>query len=172
MRRTPDIRRVLETLSYVLRGGTITDGHQTWTLVWPYGWWRVWLGDASLLREGDGQKWVTDFSDVITFNLLQYTRQCPEIAKIVQKVEEVPMNIVKILENMSALLRGKRLTVYVNMEPRFYFYDSANNTLHYEMPAVLVRPDEPPQASTYTCAAPNLPFGELVAILATGVINA
>ena len=172
MRGAPNIKRILETLSYVLRGGTITDGHQRWTLVWPYGWWRVWLGDVSQLREGDGQKWVTDFADIIALSVLSYSRQCPEIEKIAQKIEEVPMNIAKILGNMSALLRGRRLTVMVDMEPRVYFYDMENNSLHYEMPALTMKPGEAPQASTYVCSAPNMPFSELVAILTTGEVSA
>lgn len=82
------------------------------------------------------------------------------------------MNIAKILGNMSALLRGRRLTVMVNMEPRVYFYDAQNNSLHYEMPAVIMKPGEAPQPSTYVCSAPNMPFSELIAVLTTGEVNA
>lgn len=172
MKYAPDIKRILENMSYVLRGGTITDGHQNWTLVWPYGWWRVWLGDVTKLREGDGQRWVTDFADKIMFTVLSYARPCPETAKIAQKVEEEPMDIAKVLGNMSALLRGRRLTVTVNGEQRVYFYDAVNSSLHYEMPAVIMKPGEQPQPSTYVCGAPNMAFSEVIAILTTGEVNA
>lgn len=134
---------------------------------------RVRLDNSPTVREVPSEAWVTTFADYIFFTVLRYSNICKDIQKIAQNVGgELPMDIAKILTNMSALLRGRKLTVTLDGTKRVYSYNAHDNVLQYEIDAIIVRPDLTTESSTHTSTAPDMPMEELLNILTSGEVNA
>jgi hypothetical protein len=131
--------------------------------------WRLWLGDPAKLKSLDDMKVWANSVNIVLFSVLSYGTPCPEIQKITQDTSEVAMDIAKILENLSLLLRGRKLSVVLEDKIWTIYFDPENKVLRREIPAIIVEDDGTVKPAFHSVDVQEMTFGAIITVLSSGV---